>query len=113
MHVNPPIGPDACHPHLMFKSAGNHLETTGQISSKLAPSYFLECLLYNAPDSAYQSGFQDTFCSIVNWMNQTNLESLVCQNRQQYLFGGNQEQWSVRDAKTLAAQLAGLWNNWS
>ena len=97
----------------MFKSARNHLETTSQISSKLAPSYSLECLLYNAPDSAYQPGFQDTFCSIVNWMNQTNLESLVCQNGQQYLFGGNQEQWSVRDAKMLAAQLAGLWNNWS
>ena len=38
----------------MFKSAGNHLETTGKINSTLAPSYFLERLLYNAPDSAYQ-----------------------------------------------------------
>ena len=97
----------------MFKSARNHLETTGQIGSKLAPSYFLECLLYNAPDSAYQWGFQDTFCSIVNWMNQTSLERLVCQNGQQALFGGNQEQWAVADARTLAARLAGLWNNWS
>ena len=97
----------------MFKSARNHLETAGQISSKRAPSYFLECLLYNAPDSAYQWGLQDTFCSIVNWMNQIKLENLVCQNGQQYLFGGSQEQWSVTDARTLATQLAGLWNNWS
>ena len=97
----------------MFKSARNHLEATGQINSKLAPSYFLECLLYNAPDSAYQPGFQDTFRSIVNWMNQTNLERLVCQNGQQALFGGNQEQWAMADARTLADQLAGLWNNWS
>ena len=34
----------------MFKGARNHLRTTGQIRSGLAPSYFLECLLYNAPD---------------------------------------------------------------
>ena len=97
----------------MFKSARNHLEANGQINSKLAPSYFLECLLYNAPDSAYQWGFQDTFRSIVNWINQTNLESLVCQNKQQYLFGGSQEQWTVADAKTLGSHLANLWNNWS
>ena len=97
----------------MFKSAGNHLETTGKINSTLAPSYFLERLLYNAPDSAYQRGFQDTFCSIVNWMNQTNLERPLCQNGQQPLFGGNQEQWAPASAKRLAARLAGLWNNWS
>ena len=89
------------------------METNDQINSKLAPSYFLECLLYNAPDSAYQWGFQDTFCSIVNWINQTNLESLVCQNKQQYLFGGSQEQWTVADAKSLGSHLANLWNNWS
>ena len=96
----------------MFKSARNHLQTTGRIRSKLAPSYFLECLLYNAPDSAYQQRFQETYCSIVNWINGTNLERLTCQNGQQYLFGQAQEQWSVQDAETLVAQLASLWNNW-
>ena len=97
----------------MFKSARNHLETTGQISSKLAPSYFLECLLYNAPDSAYQERFQDTYCSIVNWMNRANLESLPCQNGQQYLFGEAEEQWSGEHARTLGSRFANLWNNWS
>ena len=96
----------------MFKSARNHLETTGQISSKLAPSYFLECLLYSAPDSAYQDGFQATYCSIVNWMNQANLTNLACQNGQQYLFGKSEEQWSTEDARTLGALLANLWNTW-
>ena len=97
----------------MFKSARNHLETTGQISSKLVPSYFLECLLYNAPDSAYQGGFQDTYCTIVNWMNRANLKSLTCQNGQQHLFGEAEEQWSTEDARTLGARLANLWNDWS
>ena len=97
----------------MFKSARNHLEATGQIISGLAPSYFLECLLYNAPDSAYQARFQDTYCSIVNWMNQAKLESMLCQNGQLYLFGQAEEQWSAENAKTLAAKLVNLWNNWS
>ena len=97
----------------MFKSARNHLETTGQISSNLAPSYFLECLLYNAPDSAYQDRYQDTYCSLVNWMNQASLEGLWCQNGQLYLFGEAEEQWFVGNARTLGVRLANLWNNWS
>lgn len=58
----------------MFKNARNRLEETNRFSSNLAPSYFLECLLFNAPDYTFQYGFQDTYRSIVNWMNQTNLE---------------------------------------
>ena len=97
----------------MFKNARNRLEADNRISPKLAPSYFLECLLYNAPDSAFQYRFQDTYCSIVNWMNQSSLEGIVCQNGQQYLFGTSPQQWSLSDAKTLAGELVTLWNNWS
>lgn len=96
----------------MFKNARNHLEANHLISSSLAPSYFLECLLYNAPDSAFQSKFQETYCSIVNWMAQSNLSELMCQNRQQHLFGDSQGQWSTADAKTLINSLVTLWNDW-
>ena len=96
----------------MFKNARNHLESSGRISSDLAPSYFVECLLHNAPDSEFQYGFQGTYCSIVNWMVQSNLDGLVCQNGQQLLFGPSPEQWSVADAKAFANELVSLWNNW-
>ena len=96
----------------MFKNARNHLESAGRISAGLAPSYFVECLIYNAPDSAFQYGFQDTYCSVVNWAVQNNLDRLVCQNGQQWLFGPSPEQWSVADAKNVAYHLVSLWNNW-
>ena len=96
----------------MFKSARNHMESEGRIRSNLAPSYFVECLLYNAPDSAFQHGFQQTYCSVVNWILQTDLDGLNCQNGQQLLFGPDPEQWSVADAKTLANHLVQLWNEW-
>ena len=96
----------------MFKNARNRLESTGRISADLAPSYFVECLLYNVPDSAFQPGFQETYCSIVNWMVQNNLDRLVCQNGQQWLFGTSPEQWRVVDAKVFADQLVSLWNDW-
>ena len=96
----------------MFKNARNHLESTGRISAGLAPSYFVECLIYNAPDPAFQHSFQETYRSIVNWMVQNDLDRLICQNGQQWLFGPSPEQWSVEDAKVFANQLVSLWNNW-
>ncbi len=96
----------------MFKNARNHLEVNGRISAKLAPSYFVECFLYNAPDSAFQYGFQDTYSSVVNWMAEANLEELVCQNGQQNLFGSSPEQWSVKDAEVFVDHLLDLWDDW-
>ncbi len=96
----------------MFKNARNHLESTGRISADLAPSYFVECLIYNAPDSAFQYSFQETYRSIVNWMVESALDRLVCQNGEQWLFGPSPEQWSVEDAKAFANELVSLWNNW-
>ena len=96
----------------MFKNARNVLEDSHRINSSLSPSYFLECLLFNAPDQAFQYGFQDTYRSIVNWICQTRLEQLVCQNCQQYLFGPSPEQWSIDSAQRLGAELVALWNNW-
>ena len=96
----------------MFKNARNRLVSTGRISADLAPSYFVECLIYNAPDAAFHPSFQETYCSIVNWVVESVLDRLVCQNGQQWLFGSSPEQWSVVDAKTFANHLVSLWNEW-
>ena len=97
----------------MYKNARSYLESNGIISASLAPSYFIESLIYNAPDSAFQHGFQDTYCSIVKWAATNSIDGLVCQNGQQYLFGLSPEQWTVRDAREFVSWLATLWNNWS
>ena len=96
----------------MFKNARNRLVTDGQISEDLAPSYFIECLVYNAPDAAFKTGFQDTYCDIVNWIVQNDLGGLMCQNGQVPLFGDSPEQWSLADAEAFGSALVTLWNNW-
>ena len=97
----------------MFKNVRNYLVSQRKISAKSVPSYFLEGLLYNAPDEAFQAGFQQTYCSVVNWMAKADLKKLVCQNGQQYLFGPSAEQWALTRAKVLTNRLVALWNNWS
>ena len=96
----------------MFKSARNHLVSNGRIRRNLAPSYFIECLVYNAPNWMFQTGFQATFQGIVNWMTTNDLSPLMCQNGQIPLFGDSPEQWSLTDAHAFVGALASLWNNW-
>ena len=97
----------------MFKNARNYLEDTNIISRDLAPSYFLECLLYNAPDATFQHDFGDTYFSIVKWMNHADISDAVCQNGQRRLFGQSIEDWSHADAKNLAERFMALWTNWT
>ena len=97
----------------MFKSARNALQSRGRIRANVAPSYFLECLLYNAPDWMFQYGHQQTFTSIVNWMSQNDLSQFKCQNEQVQLFGSLPEQWSLSKAKTLGNAFATLWEDGS
>ncbi len=82
----------------------------GSVSGDATPSYFLECMLYNTPNSKFGTSYADTFCNIVNWLNENSLDNFVCQNGQLNLFGTSQEQWSTSEAKTFIKNLISLWN---
>ena len=96
----------------MLKNARNHLVDNKVIHRSLAPSYFMECLIYNAPDDVFKKDLQDTYRRIVDWMIHSDISKAVCPNKRQYLFGPSTVQWSLEDAKTLSNHLVMLWNNW-
>jgi predicted nucleotidyltransferase len=96
----------------MFKNARTYLVDRGVIPDDLAPSYFLECLLYNVPNDKFGGSFQATFCNIINWLWNADLTQFVCQNEQLPLFGDSPEQWSVRKAQSFIRSMVDLWNNW-
>lgn len=97
----------------VFKNARTHLVKRGEIGAGLAPSYFLECLLYNAPDSLFAGTHHQTFLNILNRLYAVELSGLWCQNGQTLLFGSTTEQWDLGAAQKLVAALIGLWNGWS
>jgi len=96
----------------IFKNARSYLVSKGEISDELAPSYCIECLLYNVPSGKYKNDYQERYVEIVNWLVETQLSEFDCQNEIQNLFGSDSTQWSTSGAVSFIAQLVDLWNNW-
>jgi len=96
----------------MFKNIRNYLEENYYFPDNLAPSYFLECFLYNVPNRNFGGNFGDTFCNVVTWLVGAKFDDFVCQNEQLPLFGNTPEQWSIGSANELMQKLIKLWNDW-
>ncbi len=93
----------------MFKAARNRLVKKGRLKKKDAPSYFIECLLYNVPDHLFQRELAISYTGILSWLTSARLKDFECQNGQALLFGPGPEQWSVRKARAFIKSLQGLW----
>jgi len=96
----------------VIKSARVHLVGKGVIAEAVAPSYFIECLVYNVPNGEFGTSYQDTFCNLVNWLVSADLEGFRCVNEQLPLFGNSPEQWTVENVKVFLDALVSLWKNW-
>ena len=99
----------------MFKTARNRLVEKGVLKKEDAPSYFIECLLYNVPDRQYRQ-FGDklapTYTGILGWLKKAQLKDFKCQNGQVPLFGTGQEQWTQKKARAYVKALQELWDTW-
>jgi len=96
----------------MFKNARTYLTGHHALGDGVAPSYFVECLVYNAPDSAFGGSLQDTFVGVLNSFRGAAPDALWCQNEEQKLFGATQEQWNVEDARAFLNSLSNMWSRW-
>lgn len=96
----------------VFKNIRSYLVDHGIIGAEVAPSYFLECLIYNVPSTAFGVNFGETFCNVLNWLRKQNLDGFVCMSEQSMLFGTSSEQWSKEKALQFISAATSLWNNW-
>jgi hypothetical protein len=89
----------------IFKNARSKLVDDTKIPASAAPSYFIECLTYNVPDSKFGKGWIDNYYNVLNWLAQVDFTNFVCQNGKTALFGNTPENWNIQEAKTLVNQL--------
>ena len=97
----------------MFKAARNRLVERKVLSKDDAPSYFIECLLYNVPNGLFPEKLAPTYTGIISWLRTANLKDFKCQNGRVELFGSGREQWSQKKARAFVRALQELSDTWS
>lgn len=96
----------------MFKAVRNHLEDNYLIKKGIAPSYFIECLLYNVPDELFIPQLAQSYRDIMEYLNVADLQYFKYQNGIHKLFGSSKDLWNQNEAQTFIRALGQLWQKW-
>lgn len=98
----------------ILKNMRNRMKQDGLITGGLAPSYYLEGLLYNVPDELFSASYERTFLQCYSYLQNADKTKLLCANRQAWLLRkGEHTSWDPDDFKKFFDALADFWNNWS
>ncbi len=98
----------------ILKNMRGKLVDESKISAGVAPSYYLEGLLYNVPDTKFKDSFADCFINAINWIQQeADKSKLVCANEQYYLLRDNLHTcWPKANCEKFLDAVIELWNGW-
>ena len=96
----------------MLKAARNHLVQNKQLSAKTAPSYFIECMLFNVPNDRFVDDLADTYEGTLRYLSGISPVRFDSQSGKQRLFGPAKDQWSAESCKKYVRALKQLWDHW-
>jgi hypothetical protein len=94
----------------ILKNMRNKMVADGKIKDGLAPSYYIEGLLYNVPVAKFGYSYQDTFVNCLNWLNTTDRNKFVCANEQYYLLReGSPVTWRAAECAQFLTATGDFW----
>lgn len=95
------------------KNARQKMIDAKMIKDGVAPSYYLEGLLYNAPNNLYGTSYENTMVNVLNWVLEADRSSFLCANEQYPLLDGNADvTWSSQSCDAYLNGLVELWKSW-
>lgn len=97
----------------VYKNLRNRMVADGYLADGVAPSYFIEGMLWNVPNNKFGASFEDSFVNSFNWVNDSDKTQLACANGLYWLIregGGNC--WKPADFATYIAAVKKYWNEW-
>lgn len=95
----------------IFKNMRNRMIEKGLLRDGLAPSYYLEGMLYNVPNDQYGQTYQQTCANCMNWLNGSKKTDLVTANGRRWLLrDGKPDSWSPTDFETYLSATIKFWN---
>lgn len=97
----------------ILKNLRGKLVATGAIAADVAPSYYLEGLLYNVPDAQFGGSYGQSFVNCIKWIQAADRSKFVCANEQYYLLREDSPvTWREAQCDQFLAAAVALWNGW-
>lgn len=97
----------------ILKNLRSRLVDDGTINAGVAPSYYIEGLLYNVPNDKFGGSYTDTFANCFNWIIETDRSNFVCANQQYYLLRENSPvTWRDGKCTEFLNATRDLWTQW-
>lgn len=97
----------------MFKNARNEMDERDIFEKGDAPSYFIECLLWNVPNRVIDTNnLRTRYREVVDYLMDNDFDDYQQQHDLLDLFGFGSTKWSTSDANAFVDGLAELWETW-
>lgn len=98
----------------ILKNLRSKLVADGMLGTGIAPSYYLEGLLYNVPSDKFGMSYSDSFINAMNWIqSEADKDKLVCANEQYYLlWDDSHTSWEKANANAFLNAAIKAWNDW-
>ncbi len=101
------------HTVRIFKNMRNRLVANDALKKGIAPSYYIEGLLYSVPSPEFGTDYHTTVFKCLDWLNKCDRSKLVCANMQYYLLrDDSMVQWPAANCETFISAVTKLWNEW-
>ena len=96
----------------ILKNMRNAMIAKGQFAGGVAPSYFVEGMLYNVPDVNFGTSYGDTVVNALNWLNGCDRSKLECANELYFLLHPTSPvTWRREQFETFLTALIQFWNS--
>jgi hypothetical protein len=97
----------------ILKNMRSRLIAEDMLGNEIAPSYYLEGLLYNVPNDKFGKSYEDTFVNAINWILEADRSKFVCANEQYYLlFEDSPVTWRTEKCDKFLNAVIDLWKQW-
>jgi len=98
----------------IFKNIRKKLVAENVIAREIAPSYFIEGLIYNVPSDKFTGTYSNMVFNVLAWLQiAANRNGLNCANGVHPLFGdGTPVSWPTANAQQFINRTITLWNEW-
>lgn len=97
----------------ILKNARERLKDDGVIKADVAPSYYLEGLLYNVPVELFGSSYSDSLRAALSWLKKAAKQDFLCANERYYLLRENSAvTWRAAKCDEFLLAMEELWDGW-